>query len=81
VEGPSCAFASSSPCRCVSLPARAIAAACNGGTCPAANLIVSNIVSPQSAGTVSSVRVEARTSNGATATLYAGTIHAVRASS
>lgn len=53
----------------------AIAEACNGGTCPAANLIVSNIVSPQPAGTVSSVRVEARTSNGATATLYAGTIH------
>src|SRR5713226_10133830 len=60
----------------VCLAARAaIAAACNGGTCPAANLIVSNILSPESAGTVSSVRVEARTSNGATATLYAGTIH------
>jgi len=51
------------------------AAACNGGSCPAANLIVSNVTSPQSAGTVSSVRVEARTSNGATATLYAGKIH------
>ncbi len=60
----------------VCLAARAaLAAACNGGSCPAANLIVSNIVSPQSAGTVSSVRVEARTSNGTTATLYAGKIH------
>src|SRR5712691_10423724 len=60
----------------VCLAARAaLAAACNGGSCPAANLIVSNIVSPQSAGTVSSVRVEARTSNGATAMLYAGKIH------
>src|SRR2546430_2826299 len=53
----------------------ALAAACNGGSCPAANLIVTNIVTPQSAGTISSVRVEARTSNGATATLYSGTIH------
>jgi len=60
----------------VCLAARAaLAAACNGGSCPAANLIVSNVTSPQSAGTVSSVRVEARTSNGATATLYAGKIH------
>src|SRR5437870_243317 len=51
------------------------AAACNGGNCPAANLVVTGIVSPQSAGTVSSVTVEVRTSAGARATGYTGTIH------
>src|SRR5438477_3245023 len=51
------------------------AAACNGGNCPAANFVVTGIVSPQSAGTVSSVTVEVRTSNGARATGYTGTIH------
>src|SRR5437763_165518 len=50
------------------------AAACNGGNCPAANFVVTGIVSPQSAGTVSSVTVEVRTSNGARATGYTGTI-------
>ena len=51
------------------------AAACNGGNCPAANFVVTGIVSPQSAGTVSSVTVEVRTSSGARATGYTGTIH------
>src|SRR5439155_1559332 len=46
-----------------------------GGNCPAANFVVTGIVSPQSAGTVSSVTVEVRTSNGARATGYTGTIH------
>src|SRR5207245_5306424 len=57
---------------CVS---EAWAAACNGGNCPAANLIVTGIVSPQSARTVSSVTVEVRTSQGARATGYTGTVH------
>ena len=57
---------------CVS---EARAAACNGGNCPAANLIVTGILSPQSAGTVSSVTVEVKTSQGARATGYTGTIH------
>src|SRR5437879_6748226 len=51
------------------------AAACNGGNCPAANLVLTGIVSPQSAGTVSSVTVEVRTSAGARATGYTGRIH------
>src|SRR2546428_10400684 len=51
------------------------AAACNGGNCPAANLVVTGMVSPQSAGTVSSVAVEVRTSAGVRATGYTGTIH------
>src|SRR5256712_4006027 len=51
------------------------AAACNGGNCPAANLVVTGIVSPQSAGTLSSVTVEVRTSAGVRATGYTGTIH------
>src|SRR5437899_10287690 len=51
------------------------AAACNGGNCPAANLVVTGIVSPQSAGTVSSVTVEVRTSAGVRATGYTGTLH------
>jgi len=50
------------------------AAACNGGNCPAANFVVTGIVSPQSAGMVSSVTVEVRTSAGARATGYTGTI-------
>ncbi len=48
---------------------------CNGGNCPAANLIVSGIVTPESDGTVSSVRVEVHTSAGAVATGDIGTIH------
>src|SRR5437660_74930 len=60
------------PLTCVS---EARAAACNGGNCPAANLIVTGILSPQSAGTVSSVTVEVKTSQGARATGYTGTIH------
>src|SRR6266478_6916745 len=50
------------------------AAACNGGNCPAANFVVTGVVSPQAAGTVSSVTVEVRTSAGARATGYTGTI-------
>ncbi|HYS09832.1 MAG TPA: hypothetical protein VEP66_13855 [Myxococcales bacterium] len=50
------------------------AAACNGGNCPAANLVVTGIVTPQSAGAVSSVTVEVRTSSGARATGYTGTV-------
>jgi RHS repeat-associated protein len=57
---------------CVS---EAWAAACNGGNCPAANFVVTGIVSPESAGTVSSVIVEVRTSAGARATGYTGKIH------
>ena len=37
---------------------------CTGGNCPAANLVVTGIVSPQSAGTTSSVTVEVRTAAG-----------------
>src|SRR2546427_676793 len=51
------------------------AAACNGGNCPAANLVVTGIASPQSAGTMSSVTVEVRTSAGVRATGYTGTLH------
>ena len=50
------------------------AAACSGGNCPAATFVVTGIVSPQAAGTVSSVTVEVRTSAGARATGYTGTI-------
>src|SRR6266446_1273257 len=53
---------------------QAWAAACNGGNCPAANFVVTGIVSPQAAGTASSVTVEVRTSAGARATGYTGTI-------
>lgn len=48
---------------------------CTGGNCPAANFVVTGIVSPQSAGTMSSVTVEVRTSAGVRATGYTGTIH------
>ena len=48
---------------------------CTGGNCPAANLVVTGIVSPQSAGTTSSVTVEVRTAAGVRATGYTGTIH------
>src|SRR3981189_2415808 len=46
----------------------------NGGNCPAATFVVTGIVSPQAAGTVSSVTVEVRTAAGARATGYTGTI-------
>jgi len=59
----------------VLVASEARAAACNGGNCPAANLIVTGIVSPQSAGTVSSVTVEVRTSAGARANGYTGRVH------
>lgn len=48
---------------------------CNGGNCPAANLIVTGITTPRSAGTAGSVTVEVRTSNGSRATGYTGTVH------
>src|SRR3989475_544350 len=51
------------------------AAACNGGNCPAATFVVTGIASPQSAGTMSSVTVEVRTSAGVRATGYTGTLH------
>jgi RHS repeat-associated protein len=55
--------------------ARPAIAACSGGSCPAATLMVSNVVSPQTGGTASDVRVEARTSAGVTSVVYAGTVH------
>src|SRR2546428_22791 len=51
------------------------AAPCTGGNCPAATFVVTGIASPQSAGTLSSVTVEVRTSAGVRATGYTGTIH------
>src|SRR2546428_14189740 len=51
------------------------AAPCTGGNCPAAAFVVTGIASPQSAGTMSSVTVEVRTSAGVRATGYTGTLH------
>src|SRR3989449_1717158 len=51
------------------------AAPCTGGNCPAATFVVTGIASPQSAGTMSSVTVEVRTSAGVRATGYTGTLH------
>jgi hypothetical protein len=58
----------------VSAP-QAYASACNGGSCPAAKLLVTGIPTPESAGTVSSVTITVQTSQGATATAYTGTVH------
>ena len=51
------------------------AAPCTGGNCPAATFVVTGIASPQSAGTMSNVTVEVRTSAGVRATGYTGTLH------
>lgn len=59
----------------LSLSRPVLASACNGGNCPAANFVVTGMSTPESAGTVSSVRVEVHTSAGAIATGYTGTVH------
>src|SRR3989442_12745327 len=48
---------------------------CTGGNCPAANLVVTGIVSPQSAGTTSSAPVPPRPPPPAPPTAYTRTPH------
>jgi len=61
--------------RAVTVRFGSVAAACTGGNCPAANLVVTGIVSPQSAGTTKQRYRGGRTAAGVRATGYTGTIH------